>query len=196
MFPCSPVMHSFGRLNSNTYDSGAASSILDYYPDKFKFTSFFNDAVGAAGVISKAEFISYEDMVSLLEDRLIFSKRVDDMWTSRVGDLIGLNCDDAYSLLCQLIDSTSPDDLQMQRGEFNSISGGKDTLTFSEYISSSDIKDMLVEDFVNVAELAEIWKFVSKTDSVNNSIEILLTGQLNKVLLLAMNKRMNSPNFQ
>lgn len=154
-------------------------ALTKFLPDKDKFNSYFKKVVGSTDMMLP-QFIAYSEVENLLEDGLISDEDVNDLWVSAVGDATGLTVDEAYEMLCMVLDLPDPEDVEFFDKEFKELADGKDLLPFYKFLSWGDIQDIINEKALTMEEITEIWRNIA--GDLNASIDRKLFTKINNVL--------------
>lgn len=156
-------------------------------PDKSKFSNFYKKTVRPGAEMTMDQFITYENVASLLADRLIFLEDVEELWISAIGDAQGLNNDEAYEMLCMIEDLPDPEDIAFLDKSFQSLTGGKGNLSFYKFISWSDIQDIMNNDALTMEEITDIWRDIA--GDLNTAIDRKLFGAINNAIDDALDEK-------
>eukprot|EP01041_Mallomonas_annulata_P009889 gene9889-20578_t len=150
-------------------DDLSAIDVTKGMPDKSRFRNFYNSIVKSGKEMLLDEFMLYEDVSNLLTDGVIYLDDINDLWISAVGDASGLDIDEAYEMLCMVMDLPDPEDITYLDDEFKKLAGSKTELTFDMMMEWEDVKDMIKEEALTTEEISSIWTSIvgDKKSSMN-----------------------------
>jgi hypothetical protein len=164
MFPCDAFKHSFRRPSFSVQNFIAESNchiqqhvekptalfaaevnirtdeeISDAkgMPDKTIFQTFFRNEIAPGSDMTLPQFMKYPEVAQSLSDQLIFPEDVNDLWISAVGDATGLNVEEAYEMLCMVVDLPDPEYLQYLDEEFSKLAGTQKSVNFVKFLRYS-----------------------------------------------------------
>ena len=156
--------------------------IVEGMPNKARFQEFFKRTV--TSLMSKDNFLQYDQVKKLIAENLVFQEDVDELWLSSVGDSTGLDVDEAYEMLCMLNDVPDPSDIQFLDTEFKSLTKNKSDLGFSKFLMWQDIQDILNDDALSMEEVTDLWRNVA--GDLNTPINLYNFRKLNHLLDLKL----------
>eukprot|EP00596_Hydrurales_sp_CCMP1899_P006148 CAMPEP_0119055146 /NCGR_PEP_ID=MMETSP1177-20130426/75538_1 /TAXON_ID=2985 /ORGANISM="Ochromonas sp, Strain CCMP1899" /LENGTH=207 /DNA_ID=CAMNT_0007035611 /DNA_START=117 /DNA_END=737 /DNA_ORIENTATION=+ len=126
-------------------------------PDKSDFSLFYRNIVSEGTEMTLQQFVDYSSVAQLRQDGLIVQEDVNDLWQSAVGDAQGLNEEKGYEMLCMVLDLPDPGNIKYLNQEFTDIVGEKTTLNFLEFLSMTDVQDMMEGDTLTMEDVKQIW---------------------------------------
>ena len=154
-------------------------------PDKKKFREFFFSCVEPNQEMTLDQFLKYPEVSNLLNTGFIFYNDVYSLWISAVGDASGLDKDEAYEMLCMVLDLPDPEDIEFLDTEYKKISDPvTGLLSLAQLMMWSDIQDMLKEEALTEDEITDIWKSIAGdlTATIDRSKFAILNNALdNKI---------------
>ena len=130
-------------------------------PNEAEFSHFFKKIVREGGEITREQFVQYEEVASLLRDGLISNEDITDLWASVAADAYGLTEDEAYEMLCMVIDLPDPEEVKFLDDEFMKLSGEKGSVSFVGVMNWEDIKSIVDDEALSIEELSNIWRDVA-----------------------------------
>lgn len=150
-------------------------------PDQMKFSKFFQSTVEDAKLMSKDQFLKYDEVVSMLNSGLILTDDVDDLWVSLAADSAGLDEEEGYELLCMLYDIPEVEDNTYSDDAFKSLAKGKESINFEDVCDWEDCKSLINDKIVNLEEITEVWnKCTIEANCKDMSIELF--AKFNRML--------------
>ena len=149
-------------------------------PDAVRFKQFYENVVFNGKEMTKKQFIKYDIVDDLLSDGLVYKDDLDSLWISAVGDAEGLNQNEAYEMLCMVLDIPDPEDVEFLNREFNELKDKDGLLSFFKFASWQDVQDILNEKVLTSEEITDIWRLVA--GDLNSKISRKLFGKLNLFL--------------
>jgi len=167
--------------------------------EKATFSSYFQQQTNGAAEMTKTQFLGYSEVKTMIENGLIYSDDLDDLWISAVGDASGLNEQEAYEMLCMVRDLPDPEQEQILDLEFDkltALSGAKSrrtiktqekeaskvkgALSYLNFLNWSDVQEMINEEIFTVEEITNIWRDV--VGDLDSKVDRITFGRLNRAL--------------
>ena len=156
--------------------------IVEGMPNKVRFQEFFKKTVSK--LMSKENFLQYDQVQKLIAENLVFQEDVDELWLSAVGDSVGLDADEAYEMLCMLNDVPDPTDIEFLDNEYKSLTKNKSELGFSKFLMWQDIQDIVNDDALSMEDVTDLWRNVA--GDLNTGINLYNFRKLNHLLDLRL----------